>query len=143
MVVVCMWLQYSESSGWSSGQTCQPQWWSAGICYTARVCSAAAVAKADMQQQVCSAHTIAAGLSGSVFMPACLKSFHDHRYAAGNSNALLPSWRRTMRFVHVKYGAALSSSPNRSIFDTKCIHVTIEVLAMLNMIGCLDNLSCL
>ncbi|KAA6426622.1 MAG: phosphatase 2C and cyclic nucleotide-binding kinase domain-containing -like [Trebouxia sp. A1-2] len=53
-----------------------------GICYTARVCSAAAVAKADMQQQVCSAHTIAAGLSGSVFMPACLKSFHDHRMTA-------------------------------------------------------------
>lgn len=136
-----MWLQFSESSCWSSGQTRQPSWWSAGICYTARVRSAAAVAKADMQQQVCTAHTIAAGLSGSVFMPACLKSFHDHRYAAGNSNALLPSWRRTIRVEHVNYGAALGLSPNQSIFDIKCIRLVIEVLAMLNITVCLDNLN--
>lgn len=111
----------------------QPLWWSAGICYTARVCSAAAVAKADMQQQVCSAHTIAAGLSGSVFMPACLKSFHDHRYAAGNGNALVALLVEDNEIVHVNCGAALDLSPNQSIYDSKCIHLVIEVLAMLSM----------
>lgn len=53
-----------------------------GICYTARVCSVAAVVQGQMQQQICSAHTIAAGLPGSVFMPACLKSLHDDRYVS-------------------------------------------------------------
>ena len=48
-----------------------------------------------------------------------------------------------MRFVKVKYRAALGLSPNQSVFNIKCIHLVIEVLAMLNMIGCLDNLSCL
>ncbi len=50
---------------------------------------------------------------------------------------------RTMRFVHIKYRAAMGLSPNQSIFDIKCICLVIEVLAMFNMTDCLDDLSCL
>lgn len=65
----------------------------AGICYSARVGSIAAVAgDRSQQQQLCSAHAIAASLPQSVFMPACVKSLHDNRCASSDAQAFVPSF---------------------------------------------------
>lgn len=61
----------------------------AGVSYSARVCSIAAVAGDKSQQQrLCSAHAIAVSLPQSVFMPACVKFLHDKRCACSDAQAV-------------------------------------------------------
>ena len=75
---------------------------SAGVCYTARVCSiAAAAGDRSQQQQLCSARAIAVSLPESVFMPACLKSLHDNRFGPNtcSANMQLSTQQNSIQFV--------------------------------------------